>query len=204
MGCPNYFKFHPDATVHDYMKKFNVDSYEKAVDEIKSLGLESHMEKKILEGSHPDIANQHNMYDSIEMPSKKTEAGNSEKYEEDKKDQSEPISRIDGLYLNKIQKILEKIYDDSETDDREREEIIDALYGQLKELTSYMDPGNRSEDSDDSEKELSEEEKLKRIKRMLDEIRESNKAVMDLPEFDGKNIFESQLMDIEQFDFFKK
>ncbi|MCK5023681.1 MAG: hypothetical protein KAS04_05895, partial [Candidatus Aenigmarchaeota archaeon] len=106
-------------------------------------------------------------------------------------------------YVNKIQKILNKIYDDSDIDENERNDMIDVLYGQLKELTFYKDSKKESED-DESEEEITTEEKLKRIKQMVDEMKKSNKALMELPEFNDSNIFESQLIDLEQFDFLNK
>ncbi|MCK5023732.1 MAG: hypothetical protein KAS04_06150, partial [Candidatus Aenigmarchaeota archaeon] len=103
MGCANYFKFHPDATVHDYMKRFKVDSYEKAVDEIKSLGLDSETETKILMNSHPDIIQQSDGYNPLNPVSENTVNSKVEKYENNEQD-AEADNKIHGLYVNKIQK----------------------------------------------------------------------------------------------------
>jgi hypothetical protein len=48
IGCPKFFKYHPDANVFDYMKRFNIKSYDQAVKEIKSFGLGKETEAKIL------------------------------------------------------------------------------------------------------------------------------------------------------------
>ena len=202
MGCANYFKFHPDATVHDYMKRFKVDSYKKAVDEIKSLGLDSDTETKILMNTHPDMIHQSDGYNLLNPVSENTVNKKVEKYDNSEQD-IEADNKIHGLYVNKIQKILNKIYDDSDMDENKREDLIDALYGQLKELTFYKESKNKSE-NDESEEEITTEEKLNRIKKIVEDIKKSDKILMELPEFADSTIFESQLIDLEQFDFLKE
>lgn len=200
MGCPNYFKFHPEATIQDYMERFKVESYDQAIKEIKSFDLDPQTESRILGYENN---NQFEMKREEYGQELKENTRTERSRESDYMGESEESKRqIDGHYVNRINKMLNKIYEDPDMDERERREMVDILYGQLKAVTSYKDP-EESPAEEDGDEELTTEEKLERIKEMMKEIQKTRNSMIKISDF-MESSFESQLMDLEQFDFFQK
>lgn len=175
MGCPNFFKYHPEATIHDYMEKFSVDSYDQAVEEIKSFNLGHEKEEKIIRPlSGNDISFHENMKKDVASDINNESGLYAEKSSEKNRAMRETEQYNKGrnaqeLYVREIKKIFEGIYEDPDIDDEKLDEFVETVYGKLKEIYSSEEEketgGYGNEDED-----MSRDEKMEMIAEMIDKI----------------------------------
>jgi len=174
MGCPNFFKYHPGANIHDYMEKFDIDSYDQAVKEIKSFNLGHENEEKIIKslpGSDVSFQDERSKDSAAVMtdePGLYAEKRSEKNRDREKSEQYNNDRGAQDLYVREIKKMFEEIYEDPDIDDERLDEFVETVYGKLKEIYSSEDDkesGNYGKEDD-----LSREEEIEIIMEMMKDI----------------------------------
>jgi len=217
LGCPRFFEFHPDATIEDYCERFGC-SYEQAVKEIKSFGLDP---KRYESPQNVPGRDFHGMESSLVLDNEPSKFSNTTSMNEymnsDGIDRGYVKTTGEGftLYLlNNIKSysLMKRLY--YENPSKKEEEIVSVIELLYQLYLNKHDPKASQEkeikgaieDIISKESEDDEEERKRRLKRILtglkkiisDKTTELQKEEIEL-KFDGSNDTNDLVMSLYEF-----